>query len=146
MVVIGGRFKVKPERKLIKRQRRTDAKQDCDEVFGNMRRKTNPEIAADEQKNDAGHEVVDVQSARGLHIPEQVLEAVIADRVGDQADEREGHEKGDEDNKLRFLACLHDVLVIRRGNIMRQAIEIVQSRSLSPRSNRCEHTRERHDS
>src|SRR5690606_36991703 len=82
-------LQIEPEGELIERQRGADAVADGEVGADTVLVELDRDISHPEQDHDTEHEVVDVQAARGLDVP-QARDPVIFDGVGDETNQAEG--------------------------------------------------------
>jgi len=98
---------VEPQRELIQRQCRADAEQDGEDLAkrraGSER---DPDVADDQDQDDAEHEVMDV-GALDLDVARPPAD-VGADHVGAEAYEAEREQEGEQEEELRLLAGLDE--------------------------------------
>ena len=105
---------MQPERELIERERGADAEQDCDDLPARLV-DGDAEVAGHEQQDDAGHKMVDVRAA-GLHVAHEADAVTRPDRVRDEPHDEECHEERQQDEELRLLAGIDDVVVVEVGD------------------------------
>ncbi len=116
-------LEVQPERELVERQRGADPEQDRVRLAVVVRRQADAEVAADEQQQDARHEVVQVGAAAGGDVAEDPRVAAGANRVRDEPDRPERDQEREQHEDLGLLLGIHDVVAVGIAHASRQPLE-----------------------